>query len=97
MSKPSYWVYNMTNRSGTLELASQANLRGGSMNIATTCYQASPPVIASIDWSMKFAMPSPEKKQLKGRSRARKIALIAESNPQWRDLGEAWFGPGEVQ
>lgn len=31
-------------------------------------------------------------KQIKGWVRARKIALIAKSNPTWRDLGEDWFG-----
>jgi len=32
-------------------------------------------------------------KQIKGWVRSRKLALIAESNPEWRDLGEEWFGP----
>jgi putative endonuclease len=32
-------------------------------------------------------------KQIKGWLRARKIALIETANPDWRDLGEEWFGP----
>jgi putative endonuclease len=31
-------------------------------------------------------------KQLKKWSRTKKLALIAESNPEWRDLGAEWFG-----
>ncbi|MGA3052626.1 MAG: hypothetical protein ABSD63_00310 [Candidatus Korobacteraceae bacterium] len=30
-------------------------------------------------------------KQLKGWKRERKIALIEESNPQWKDLSYAWY------
>ena len=29
-------------------------------------------------------------KQIKGWTRARKLALIEEQNPQWRDLSEDW-------
>jgi putative endonuclease len=32
-------------------------------------------------------------KQIKGWVRPRKLELIARSNPDWRDLGEEWFGP----
>jgi putative endonuclease len=34
-------------------------------------------------------------KQIKGWVRTRKLALIAESNPNWKDLGDEWFGPTE--
>jgi putative endonuclease len=30
-------------------------------------------------------------KQLKGWLRARKVALIESTNPEWTDLAEAWF------
>lgn len=30
-------------------------------------------------------------KQLKGRSRAKKIALIEASNPHWLDLAKDWY------
>ncbi|MFL5760892.1 MAG: GIY-YIG nuclease family protein [Thermomicrobiales bacterium] len=29
--------------------------------------------------------------EIKGWLRAKKIALIEETNPEWRDLGEGWF------
>jgi putative endonuclease len=35
-------------------------------------------------------------KSLKGKSRAKKIALIEESNPRWNDLAWDWFGPEEI-
>src|SRR4051812_26306408 len=31
-------------------------------------------------------------KQLKGGSRAKKIALIEKENAEWNDLSEGWFG-----
>ena len=34
-------------------------------------------------------------KQIKGWVRAKKLALISESNPGWRDLAEEWFGPAQ--
>jgi putative endonuclease len=36
-------------------------------------------------------------KYLKGWKRERKLALIAENNPDWRDLGAEWFGPPEAE
>jgi putative endonuclease len=30
-------------------------------------------------------------KQIKGRLRAKKIALINSMNPEWKDLSEEWF------
>ncbi len=30
-------------------------------------------------------------KQIKGWSRAKKVALIQSENPEWRDLAEGWF------
>lgn len=35
-------------------------------------------------------------KQLKGWSRAKKLALIVGSNPTWRDLSEEWGKPIEL-
>ena len=33
-------------------------------------------------------------KQIKGWTRAKKLALIASMNPGWCDLSEGWFGKG---
>jgi len=34
-------------------------------------------------------------KQIKGGSRAKKVALIEEMNAEWKDLAEDWFVSGE--
>ena len=31
-------------------------------------------------------------KQIKGWTRKKKMALILEANPDWRDLSEGWYG-----
>jgi putative endonuclease len=36
-------------------------------------------------------MRSHEEKQIKGWTRAKKIALIESMNPEWKDLSEDWF------
>jgi len=35
-------------------------------------------------------------KQLKGWSRAKKVALIEEMNPEWEDLAATWFSNDQV-
>jgi putative endonuclease len=35
-------------------------------------------------------------KSLKGKSRAKKIALIEERNPRWNDLAWNWYGDAEL-
>ena len=36
-------------------------------------------------------------KQLKGWTRAKKLALISKSNPQFRDLSAEWFKPASAE
>ena len=36
-------------------------------------------------------------RSLKGKSRAKKIAIIEEKNPRWNDLAWDWFDPSELQ
>ena len=45
-------------------------------------------------WYERFVDPShaiAREKQLKGWSRAKKIALITKMNPTWVDLSESWY------
>jgi putative endonuclease len=35
-------------------------------------------------------------KQIKAWRRSHKVALIDGANPEWNDLGEAWFGPKDA-
>ncbi len=92
-----YWVYIMTNRSGTL-------YTGVTSDLARRVYQHRNQLVSSftsrynID-RLVHAEAFPEvrdaiarEKQIKGWVRPRKIALIAKSNPDWCDLGEEWFG-----
>jgi putative endonuclease len=45
-------------------------------------------------WFERFVSPEgaiAREKQLKGWSRAKKIALIEKANPAWSDLSEGWY------
>jgi putative endonuclease len=45
-------------------------------------------------WFERFMSPEgaiAREKQLKGWTRAKKIALIEKSNPTWNDLSEGWY------
>jgi len=51
----------------------------------------------NIGWLVYFAETNDireaitREKQIKGWTRAKKMALIAEMNPQWRDLSADWY------
>jgi putative endonuclease len=50
-------------------------------------------------WFERFFDPSyaiAREKQLKGWTRAKKIALIEKDNPTWEDLSEGWYPKPEV-
>jgi putative endonuclease len=50
-------------------------------------------------WFERFVDPSnaiAREKQLKGWTRAKKIALIKKTNPTWIDLSENWYTPEEL-
>jgi putative endonuclease len=50
-------------------------------------------------WFEQFAGPSAaieREKQLKGWTRAKKIALILKTNPTWIDLSEHWYTPEQL-
>lgn len=92
----SYYVYMMTNRSGTLYTGITNNLPrrvwehrqglGGFTAkyrlVKLVCYEATEDVWAAIR----------REKQIKGWTRARKLALIRETNPAMKDLAPELFG-----
>ena len=94
---PTYAVYVMTNRSDTLCIGVSNNLerrvwehqQGASPGFATQ-YRTTRLIYAENFTEVRNAIG--REKQLKKWSRAKKLALIAESNPEWRDLGAEWFG-----
>jgi putative endonuclease len=50
-------------------------------------------------WFERYAAASSaiaREKQLKGWTRAKKIALIKRINPTWVDLSEAWYTPEQL-
>jgi putative endonuclease len=93
-----YWVYILTNRSGTLYTGVTSDLsrrvhehRHDLVSGFTTRYKINRLVHAESFSEVRDAIA--REKQIKGWVRSRKLALIADVNPDWRDLGEVWFGP----
>jgi putative endonuclease len=92
-----YYVYIMTNRSGTLYVGVTNNLRRRvwqhkqkliegftrRYNITRLIYfEETPDVAAAIA----------REKQIKGWLRKKKVGLIESVNPGWKDLSEGWHG-----
>jgi putative endonuclease len=93
-----YWVYIMTNRSKTLYTGVTGDLarriyehRHRLVPGFTSRYHIDRLVHAESFSEVRDAIA--REKQIKGWVRAKKLALIFESNPDWRELGEEWFGP----
>ena len=91
-----YYVYIMTNHSGTLYTGvtndlhrrvyehKQELVRGFTQKYKITqlvYFEETPDVKAAIA----------REKQIKGWLRSKKIALIESPNPQWQDLSEGWY------
>lgn len=91
-----HYVYIMTNRSRTLYTGVTNDLRRRvyehkhklvpgfteKYNITRLVYfEETPDVHAALA----------REKQIKGWLRAKKIALIEDANPEWRDLSEGWY------
>jgi putative endonuclease len=102
MSKPlrTFYVYILANRSRTLYTGVTNDLehrvrqhKAGAGSEFTSryhitrlvYYEAFTDVRQAIEWE----------KRIKGWTRAKKVALIEERNPHWKDLAEDWF-EGEV-
>ena len=86
-----YWVYILTNRSGTLYVGVTNDLERRLAEHATGG-AASFTGRYALD-RLVYAEPYPDvrdaiarEKQLKGWRRAKKVALVNAANPAWRDL-----------
>ncbi len=96
MSKE-YYVYIMTNRSGTL-------YTGVTGDLVRRVYEHKNKLVKgftrkyNIQFLIYYESTSnvyaalEREKQIKGWTRAKKIALIDAMNPEWKDLSEEWFG-----
>ena len=91
----SYYVYIMTNCSQSLYVGVTNNVfrrleehRAAKPGSFTAKYHIDRLIYVEETNSIEDALN--REKQLKGWSRQKKMALIAEMNPGWRDLSEDW-------
>jgi putative endonuclease len=90
-----YYVYILTNRSGTLYTGVTNDLerrlvehRSGAPGSFTSRYKVDRLVFFEATEDVRDAIA--REKQIKGWTRKRKIELIAAMNPRWQDLSEDW-------
>jgi len=88
-----YWVYIMTNRSRTLYTGMTGDLprrvhehRHRLVSSFTSRYHIAGLVHVEPFAEVRDAIA--REKQIKGWVRSRKLALVADGNPDWHDLGE---------
>jgi putative endonuclease len=92
-----YYVYIMTNRSGTLYIGVTNDLerrvyqhKTKQIEGFTKKYNLTKLAYYEVGADVREAIA--REKQLKGWSRNKKLALIGSSNPGWDDLSDAWYG-----
>jgi len=92
-----YYVYIMTNRSGTLYIGVTNDLVRRVYQHKTKCvkgftakYNLTKLVYYEAGADVREAIA--REKQLKAWRRSKKITVINSSNPKWNDLSDAWFG-----
>jgi putative endonuclease len=100
MPGKTYWVYILTNRSGTLYIGVTNNVErrlaehaaaGGGGRSFTARYKLDRLIYVEAYAEARDAIA--REKQLKGWRRTKKVALINRVNPGWRDLQETSAGP----
>lgn len=98
MKHESYWVYIVTSRSGTLYIGSTSNLmrriwehKNGILEGFTKQYGCTRLVYYEKHDDPRHS--TNRERQLKGWTRARKVALIESVNPRWQDFAENWELP----
>ena len=86
-----YTVYILTNRSDTLYIGMTNDLprriaehKAGRGSAFTSKYNIDRLIYVEETWDVREAIS--REKQLRGWSRAKKIALIESVNPEWKDL-----------
>jgi putative endonuclease len=91
-----FYVYIMTNRSGTLYIGVTNDIyrrahehKTGATNGFSKRYKMDR--LAYVESTPYVNDALAREKQLKGWTRKRKIELIRELNPYWRDLSEDWY------
>ena len=95
MQDRTYWLYIMTNRSGTLYVGMTNDLarrvaehRQGLIPGFTSRYKITRLIHAESCSDVREAIT--REKEIKGWRREKKLALINEANPDWLDLAAGW-------
>jgi putative endonuclease len=91
-----YYVYIMANQSKTLYVGVTNDLK---VRIGQHKQKAAPGFTATYnitrlvyyETTSDVRAAIEREKQIKGWTRAKKIALIDSFNPEWDDLGETWY------
>jgi putative endonuclease len=93
-----YYVYIMANTSGTLYTGVTNNLerrvqehKAGIGSTFTAKYRIHKLVHYEVYGDIRQAIA--REKQIKGWRRSKKLAIIAEGNPEWKDLSIQWLDP----
>ncbi len=91
-----YYIYIMTNKSGTLYTGVTSNLRRRvyeHKNKLAECFTKKYNITKLVYYEETSDINAAitREKQIKGWLRKKKIALIKSQNPQWKDLSEGWF------
>ena len=96
MARKQYHVYLMASQSGTLYTGVTSGLKQRvyqhKQRVAsgfTNRYNVTKLVYAEVTNDVLAAIQ--REKQIKGWVRKKKLALIASTNPEWRDLSDGWF------
>ena len=91
-----YYVYLMTNRSGTLYVGVTNNVKrrvrehkDGQVEGFTKKYRIHRLVYFEVFDYIESAIA--REKTIKGWLRQKKVHLIEQTNPQWADLSEGWY------
>ena len=92
-----YYVYILTNRSGTLYTGMTNNLerrlyqhKNKLVHGFTKKYNITRLIYFETFGDVRDAIA--REKQIKGWRRSKKIDVIKSSNPKWQDLTEDWYG-----
>lgn len=92
-----YYVYIMTNKSGTLYIGVTNDLmrrafehKNHMIEGFTKKYKITKLVYYEETEDVNEAIA--RERQMKGWLRKKKIGLIESANPEWNDLSEGWFG-----
>ncbi len=101
MERRVYFAYIVASRSLTLYIGMTGNLHKRVLEHKLKLHAGFSAVYNCdrLVWFERFEGPSAaiaREKQLKGWTRAKKIALIVRENPAWIDLSERWYTQEEL-